>query len=209
MLKTIKYNTVNIDDNPTKAFVMIHGWRGNKDSFKSIPPLLKLSKVRWYFPEAPYDFEGNQNEKTWAIKKEGDVWNADESKRLLVDFFENIVFKKFDPKDVYIMGFSQGAAVCYEFILSLNYNFGGIFPIAGFMVNEPKNIDQINAIYKNIPILIGHGNSDDIVPLAASQKAYDFLSGFCLNVELYIYNGKHKIGLEYLKKVKKIVESWK
>ena len=107
------------------------------------------------------------------------------------------------------MGFSQGAAVCYEFILSLNYNLGGIFPIAGFMVNEPKNIDEINTVYKNIPILIGHGSSDDVVPLAASQKAYDFLSAFCLNIELYIYNGKHKIGLEYLKKVKTIVENSK
>ena len=35
--------------------------------------VLKLSNVLWYFPEAPYDFEGNENEKTWAIKKEGDV----------------------------------------------------------------------------------------------------------------------------------------
>ena len=205
MLKTIDYNIINIDDNPTKAFVMIHGWRGNKESFKSIPPLLKLSNVRWYFPEAPYEFEGNEKQKTWAIKKEGDVWYADESKKLLIDFFENIVFKKFAPKDVYIMGFSQGAAVCYEFILSLDYNFGGIFPIAGFMVNN-QNINSINSIYKNTPILIGHGKDDDVIPVEASKKAFDFISNVCTKSELLVYNGKHKIGLEYLKRVKQIVE---
>ena len=208
MLKTINYNIINIDNYQTKAFVMIHGWRGNKESFKSIPPLLKLSNVSWYFPEAPYDYEGNENQKTWAIKKEGDVWNADESKRLLIDFFENIVFKKFAPKDVYIMGFSQGAAVCYEFILSLKYDFGGIFPIAGFMVNN-QNVDTINSIYKNTPILIGHGRDDDVIPLKASEQAFDFISKGCTRSELFIYNGKHKIGLEYLKKVKKIVEQSK
>ena len=208
MLKTINYNIIDIDERPTKAFVMIHGWRGNKDSFKSIPALLKLSNVRWYFPEAPYDFEDNKNQKTWAIKKSGEVWSADESKRLLIDFFENIVFKKFEPKDVYIMGFSQGAAVCYEFILSLNYSFGGIFPIAGFMVN-PDSTANINSIYKNIPILIGHGRDDDVVPLEASKNSFDFLSKTCKNIELFIYNGKHKIGLEYLKKVRNIIENIK
>ena len=206
MLKTINYDIVDVGKTPTKAFVMIHGWRGNKNSFKSIPPLLKLSNIKWYFPEAPYDFGEKENQKTWAIKKNGDMWSADESKRLLVDFFENIVFKKFNPKDVYIMGFSQGAAVCYEFILSLNYSFGGIFPIAGFVVNNQK-VSSVNKIYKNIPILIGHGKDDDVVPIEASEKAFEFLSETCDNIELFIYNGKHKIGLEYLKKVKKIVEN--
>ena len=92
-------------------------------------------------------------------------------------------------KKILVGGFSQGAAVCYEFILSLNYNLGGIFPIAGFMVNEPKNIDEINAVYKNIPILIGHGSSDNVVPRAASQKAYDFLR---INSRIYFFIKKIK-----------------
>lgn len=205
MLKTINYDIIDIGEEPDKAFVMIHGWRGNRNSFKSIPPLLKLSNIRWYFPEAPYDFEGNENQKTWAVRTDDDNWSADESKRLLIDFFENIVFKTFKPENVYIMGFSQGAAVCYEFILSLKYNFGGIFPIAGFMVNN-HNIPSVNSIYNNVPILIGHGKDDDVVPLEASEKAFEFLSKSCKNIDLFIYNGKHKIGLEYLKKVKIIVD---
>jgi len=208
MLKTINYDIIDIGKEPDKAFIMIHGWRGNKNSFKSIPPLLKLSNIRWYFPEAPYDFEGRKDQKTWAVRTDDDNWSADTSKRLLIDFFENIVFKKFKPENVYIMGFSQGAAVCYEFILSLKYNFGGIFPIAGFMVNN-QNIPSVNSIYNNVPILIGHGKDDEVVPIEASRKAFEFLSKSCKNIDLFIYNGRHKIGLEYLKKVKSIVDSIK
>ena len=205
MLKTINYDAVDVGENPKKAFVMIHGWKGNKNSFKSIPPLLKLSNIRWYFPEAPYDIEGNKDQKTWAVRGDNDSWSADTSKRLLINFFENIVFKKFNPKDVYIMGFSQGAAVCYEFILSLQYPFGGIFPIAGFMVNS-NDVSSVNVIYKDTLILIGHGKDDNVVPPEASKEAFDFLTDSCDNIELFIYNGKHKISLEYLKKVKNIVE---
>ena len=208
MLKTINYDIIDIGEETEKAFIMIHGWRGNKNSFKSIPPLLKLSNIRWYFPEAPYDFEGRKDQKTWAVRTDDDNWSADTSKSLLIDFFENIVFKKFKPENVYIMGFSQGAAVCYEFILSLKYNFGGIFPIAGFMVNN-QNIPLVNSIYNNVPILIGHGKDDEVVPPEASKKAFEFLSKSCKNIDLFIYNGRHKIGLEYLKKVKDIVDGIK
>ena len=107
------------------------------------------------------------------------------------------------------MGFSQGAAVCYELILSFENPLGGIFPIAGFMRDYPGAKDKVELDvcpmqYKS-PILIGHGKDDDIVLPEASQKAYDVLDKVCTNIELYFYNGKHKIGIEYLKKVRALV----
>ena len=99
------------------------------------------------------------------------------------------------------MGFSQGAAVCFNFILSLEYSFGGIFPVAGF---SRFKID----IHKNqysTPIFIGHGKDDDIINVSESQKAYNQINKVCNKVEFHIFNGKHKIGLSYLNKVKNIL----
>ena len=59
----------------------------------------------------------------------------------------------------------------------------------------------------NRPILIGHGKDDNVVPLESSEKAYKLLKKYCENIDLYIYNGRHKIGIEYLKKVKELILS--
>ena len=108
------------------------------------------------------------------------------------------------------MGFSQGAAVCYRIALSLHYTLGGIFPIGGFIRNYPgqKNDEikiNVDPAQKNTPILIGHGKDDDVVSADSSRLAYRLLKKQCDNVELHIYNGRHKISIDFLKKIRELI----
>ena len=199
------YDILKTEGKQNKAVVVIHGWKGNKDSFKSIASLLKLNCTTWFFPEAPFSFEGEDNKKTWTYQKNNGKWEIDKPKKLLNDFFKSVVFKDFTPRDVYVMGFSQGATVCYEFVLGLGYKFAGIFPIAGFL-RDPEGNLTIHPYQYETPILIGHGMQDDIVPFEASRIAFNKINQLCTNVKLHAYNGKHKIGVEYLKEVKKMIE---
>ena len=205
-MKKIKFDEVVEGNNPKNAFVAFHGWCGNKDSFKTIAPLLKIADCAWYFPEGPYIAENDKNKKSWAYKNRDGKWDVGLTRELLTDFFKNIILPKFKPENIFIIGFSQGAAVCYEFILSLNYHFGGIFPIAGFIRDKDKAIDIHESQFET-PIIIGHGKDDDVVPLKASEIAYSVLKKNCRNVFLHVYNGKHKIGLDYMKKVRSYINN--
>ena len=206
MSDNLIYDSVQSSENDKKAFVVIHGWKGNKDSFKTIASLLKLDSITWFFPEAPFLVEGDENKKTWSYQREDGSWEVKKPKNMLNDFLVNHVFSRFKPKDVYVMGFSQGATVCYEYILGLNYTFAGIFPVAGFLRN-PKGELSINQSHYNTPILIGHGRDDDVVPFVASEIAFDKINKVCGKVSLFPYNGKHKISVEYLREVRKIVNN--
>lgn len=201
-MESISYDHIDIGDKQNNAFIFIHGWRGNKDSFKSISKLLKIDNCRFYFPEGPYLIDKNEKKRSWAIQVNDNRWETDLSKSLFIDFLENIVFKKFQSKNIFIMGFSQGAAVCLNFILSLKYSFGGIFPVAGF--SRMTQIKVHKSQY-NTPILIGHGKDDDIISVDESKKVYEQIKGVCNNAELYIFNGKHKISLSYLRKVREYI----
>ena len=55
----ISYDYTDVGDNPNKAFIFIHGWQGNKDSFKSISKILNVESCRFYFPEGPYLIDKN------------------------------------------------------------------------------------------------------------------------------------------------------
>jgi len=149
----IKYDKIVSEGEQLRAVVMIHGWQGNKDSFKSIPKLLKLENTTWFFPEAPYSYNGDESKRTWTYEKYPGIWETDEPKKKLKSFFKENIFDKFSSEDVYVIGFSQGAAVCYEFILSLEYKLGGVFPIAGFLRDQHLNLDVHKNQYST-PILL-------------------------------------------------------
>ena len=50
------------------------------------------------------------------------------------------------------------------------------------------------------------GKNDDIVKPEASMIAYEALKKDCVNIDLYMYNGRHKIGIQYLKRVKSFIQ---
>ena len=104
------------------------------------------------------------------------------------------------------MGFSQGGLVCLDFALFLDKALGGIFSIAGFLRHPKAEISRYHPCQKNSPILIAHGKDDDKVPVRASETAYRQLKDQGANVELLLYKGKHKIGIECLRRIKKIIQ---
>ena len=183
-------------DKTNKTIIGLHGWQGNKQSFVPMAKNELFKKYNWYFVEAPYSVNNNSNTKSWSYEKEKDVWEIEEPKKLLKDFFENEVFKKHNSKDIFVVGFSQGALICYEFICKLDKPLGGIFPIAGFL---RSNSLTINPKQNKTPIVIGHGTYDQIISIEQSQKAYKLLKKQNSNTELITYKSSHRIPTEMLK----------
>ena len=105
------------------------------------------------------------------------------------------------------MGFSQGGLVCFDFLLFLHKPLGGVFPIAGFLRQPEYNVARFHSSQKNTPILIGHGMEDDTVPVKSSQNAYKKLLAQGANADLLLYKGKHKIGVEFIRKLKEKIQS--
>jgi predicted esterase len=60
---------------------------------------------------------------------------------------------------------------------------------------------------KDTPIFIGHGTEDDRVPVESSQNAFKKLLYQGANAELLLYKGKHKIGVEFIRKLKEKIQS--
>ena len=198
----------NINNKPDfsnkKAIVFIHGWRGNKDSFKSLPSMLKVDNAKWFFPEAPYLIDDNINIRSWSKQNQDGTYDVIKSKLYLDKFLHNIL-KSYKPENIFFIGFSQGATVCYEFLLNLEFSWGGVFPVAGFFRDWSKGIN-IHPNQKNTKIFIGHGISDEVIDVSESDKIYNYFLNKNLDCELYKYNGGHKISLNYLRKIKEYID---
>ena len=200
-IKKIDYNFIK-SENSDKVIVAFHGWQGNKDSFLPLVKYNLFKDYNWFLVQGPYLVGNDPNRRSWSYEIESGKWAFEEPKKLIHDFFNNEVFEKFDSTNVYAIGFSLGALVCYEIISSLDKELGAIFPISGFINNKIN----LNVAQKNTPIIIGHGINDSIVPPERSEEAYQQLSKQSSNVEFMKYDAQHNIPIKMLTKIAQIIE---
>ena len=77
------------------AMIMFHGYGGNKDSLKPLLNVISCNEnISYYFIQAPYLLA--EKSYSWSYEIEPGVWERDEPKQLLDDFFNQIVFKKYN-----------------------------------------------------------------------------------------------------------------
>ena len=204
--KKLNFNRLGDKNSAELCLVFIHGWKGNKNSFKKVAQSFNIKNSIWVLPQAPYLIKGESDGYSWTYEISPGKFERNEPIKMLLNFFDTEIFSRFNAKDVYLFGFSQGGLVCYEMIRILDKPLGGVFPIGGFMAGTKKEIKRVHPSQINTPIIIGHGDSDEVILKEESELAYRLLSKESNHVELDIYKGGHKIGLGYIKKVKEIIE---
>ena len=193
-------------ENFNKVIIFIHGWKGSKDSFQSLSSIIKIQNAKWVFPQAPYKLKGLDESYSWSYENSDGTYQIKQTVDLLDNFLDEHILSNIDSKNVFFIGFSQGATVCYEFILQSKYPWGGVFPVAGFKRNQDK-IFTIHSSQIHTPIIIGHGVKDDVIPIESSENIYKELKQNNCNVYFEKFNGGHKISINYLKKIQELVNA--
>ena len=206
MAKKILYDFQAGVNGSKKAMVAIHGWKGARNSMRPLIKSMDIKNMDWYLLEAPYPVCGINGGYSWSYEKSEGVWEEEEPRGLLQDFFKKL-FTQYPSENIYVIGFSQGGLVCLDFALFLDQPLGGVFPIAGFSRHAKIEVQRCHPCQKNTPIIIAHGKDDDQVPVSASENVYQQLRDQGANVELFLFKGKHKIGIECLRKIKKIIQN--
>ena len=186
-----------------KIIIFIHGWKGNKSSFQSLSSIMKIPDAKWIFPQAPYKMDNSIDDYSWSMQNSDGSYSIQKTVDLLNKFLQENILNVIDSKNVFFIGFSQGATVCYDLILQLKYPWGGVFPVAGFKRNQHKHF-SIHPNQMQTPIVIGHGIKDDVIPIESSENIYNELKDSS-NVIFEKFNGGHKISINYLKKIQQMI----
>ena len=176
------------------AIIAIHGWKGNRSSMEHVANALNMKYAQWTFIQGPYVVSDNEYSWFEGNKKEG--WRYQESFDLLHKTILNLNKNGFPNSKIVLLGFSQGACLAMEFIIRQEFSLGGIIPIAGFI--GKKNIFKNDIIdgAQDTPVLLIHGNRDEIVLPAESEIAFKLFSDAGFKVQLQTPSVGHKIPLQ-------------
>ena len=180
-------------DGPHKTIVMLQGRSGNED-------------VTWVFgrtlpkewlvvsPRALY--EDRRGGYSWDLKPSGD-WPA------MVDFEPAVAaVKRFiaalpslynaDLSQLYLLGFSQGAAVSYSYTLQDDTRVQGIAGLVGLIATDAEESPHLTKL-RDLPILMAVGRTDDTVPHAISHSCANALIHGGARLDYREYDTGHKL----------------
>ncbi len=192
----------NIKD-AKKALIMVHGRGGTAEDILSLATYFPLSDFSLFAPEAnnhswyPYSFI--------APVSQNEPWLSS-ALSLLKEVVEDIIGEGILEKDIYFLGFSQGACLTLEFVARNAMHYGGVVAFTGGLIGDHLNKSNYHGDFKQTPIFIGSSNPDPHVPIERVHATTDILKGMNANVVEKIYeNMGHTISQDEIDWAKKMV----
>jgi phospholipase/carboxylesterase len=189
-----------------RTVIWLHGLGADGHDFEPIVPELHLAPelaVRFVFPNAPsipVTINGGFVMPAWYdilkmdLERELDVGqllaSAEGVRELIVA--EN---EKGIPSDrILLAGFSQGGAVSYQAALTHPEPLAGLLAISTYFATASSV--RVSAANQALPIFVGHGSEDPVVPESLGSSSLESLRALGLDPIYRRYPMGHEVCLE-------------
>ena len=196
--KIFKPNRIKKD---LDVIFLLHGYGSNEEDLFSLkdfiphdhivislraPISIGFNSYAWY----SINFENNIDR--WFNKDE-----AVKSKNIIIKdillHMEDLDLKK---KRVSILGFSQGAILCWSLGVEHPNLIKRILPLSGFYNSEITDYN-LNSNLK-IECFSSHGTHDPVIPISWAKKGVEFIKKENINITFKEYDSGHEISNENL-----------
>jgi phospholipase/carboxylesterase len=184
---------------PEGLFILMHGWGANAEDLTTIAPLLNLPTYQFIFPEAPFPHPQVPNGRAWYALETPEYTGLTDSRESLLPWLKSLELTTGIPLERTILGgFSQGGAMTFD--VGRNLPLAGLVVLSGYLHFQPT--PQTSPIP---PILIVHGQQDQVVPIQAAQKARDQFLQLGASVSYHEIPMGHEIRPEVIQLIQSFV----
>jgi len=167
-----------------KVLVMIHGRGGSASDILSLSGLLNTHQYVKIAPQA----EGN----TWypysfmADRSANEPWLSG-ALSLLGEVVKEITESGVSVRDIFFLGFSQGACLMTEFLARNAMPYGGAVAFTGGLIGETVNREGYSGDFGKMPFFIGSSDPDHHVPVSRIEESVAVLESLNAVVIKKIY----------------------
>ncbi len=185
--------------NPQLTIIWMHGLGADGHDFAPIVPQLESqlnAPVKFIFPHAPVrpvTLNGGMSMPAWYdIKSIGTARDVsmddmEESRKQIEAFIDAERSAGMRADQILLVGFSQGGAVAYHTGLRYPAPLAGIIALSGYIPVPSDDGSAYPEVNKSMPILVGHGTWDQVVPPVLADQAIEHLKeqGFSCSYKKY------------------------
>ncbi|MBL0164493.1 MAG: carboxylesterase [Xanthomonadales bacterium] len=193
---------------PRFAVIWLHGLGADGNDFGPIVPELVAPDwpaIRFVFPHAPrrpVTINGGMSMRAWyditgmEIAQKQDEAGIRASIAEVEALIAREVARGIPASRIFLAGFSQGAAMVLSAGLRHAQRLAGIIALSGYLPIENKLAEERSAANTDVPLFMGHGSVDPVVPQVLGMLGRDFLRGLGYSVEWHGYPMAHQVCAE-------------
>jgi phospholipase/carboxylesterase len=172
---------------PTRLVVLLHGYGANGDDLIGLAPVLAplLPTTVFHAPNAPFPCPGVPYGYQWFGISRLDPDAMEAGVRAAAPFAEAFIDERLQEhglgeSDTALIGFSQGTMLALHVGLRRERPLAGIVGFSGLLAAPELLKDEMRS---RPPVLLVHGEDDDLVPFPMMDMAQRTLSAAGLAVE--------------------------
>jgi phospholipase/carboxylesterase len=170
-----------------KALIMIHGRGATAQDIISLRHNLAVADFTIFAPQAtnhswyPYSFMAPVSQNQPAL---------DSALELIGEVVSSIQDHGINTRDVFLLGFSQGACLAAEYATRNAQHYGGLIFFTGGLVGQQISTNNYKGSFHETPVLITTGDPDPHVPVSRVEETVRIMTGLGAHVTQKIYKGR-------------------
>jgi len=194
--------------NPTASVIWLHGLGADGNDFAPIVPELRSPKaaIRFVFPHAPVrpvTINGGMRMRAWYDITDGANRREDErGVRASQVLIEALIGREKERGTkagrLVLAGFSQGGAIALHTGLRHPERIAGIMALSTYVPVGEKLSAEASTANRDVPIFMGHGSDDPIIPLVRAEQSRNLLKSLGYPTEWHKYAMPHSVCPEEL-----------
>lgn len=193
---------------PRVTVIWLHGLGADGNDFVSMVPEIVAAdwpSLRFVFPHAPrrpITINGGMPMRAWyditgmEIAQRQDEVGIRKSIEQVEALISREVERGVPASNIILAGFSQGAAMSISTALRHPQRLAGVIALSGYLPLERQLESERSAANADVPIFIGHGSLDPVVPQTLGMLCRDFLRSHGYNVDWHSYAMAHQVCIE-------------
>jgi phospholipase/carboxylesterase len=192
----------------TATLIVLHGLGADGTDFIPMCDALDLAAigpVRFVMPRAPerpVTLNGGNRMRAWYdilgadLQRREDEAGLRDSVKQVHALIDRERARGVAAKRIVLAGFSQGCAVTLLAGLRYPERLAGLAGLSGYLPLADTTAAERHAANHGLPIFLGHGRNDGMVPMARGAASRDALSALGYSVEWHDYPMEHSVCME-------------
>jgi phospholipase/carboxylesterase len=201
-LSTIEIET---GPNPAHAVIWLHGLGADGRDFEPIVPELvdrAWPPLRFVFPNAPeipVTINGGLRMRAWYDIAAADIGSRQDEAgiRASIGEVEALIARENErgvaAGCILLAGFSQGGAIVLAAGVRHAQRLAGIVALSTYLPLHERTAVERRTANAGLPIFMGHGSEDRVVPQSLGLMSRDWLRGLGYAVEWHGYPMAHQV----------------
>jgi phospholipase/carboxylesterase len=196
---------------PQWTILWLHGLGADGHDFEPIVPELVRPEwpvVRFVFPHAPVrpvTINGGMRMRAWydilgqEIANRQDERGIRDSAAMIDRLIEQEHGRGIPEERIVLAGFSQGGAIALAAGLRHPHRLGAIIALSTYLPLADRTEGEAAAANRGVPIWMGHGKQDPVVPHSLGVMSRDWLARLGYPVQWHSYEMPHSVCAEEIR----------